>query len=419
MPPPPSARTNAGATVDDQLDLLLRGVEYGDRGLAAAMRAELAQRLRESGSAGRPLTVYVGIDPTGSDLTLGHTVPLRKLRQFQDLGHRGIFVVGSFTARIGDPSDKTAARPQLTEEAVRQHAEGYVQQAMRVLDPERTEVRYNSDWLAALHFEDVIRLASHFTVGQFLQRDNFRARHSRGGAIWLHEFFYALMQAYDAVELRADVQIGGTEQLFNLMAGRKLQEAFGQRPQVPITMPILVGTDGVARMSKSSGNYVAVAEPPQDQYGKTMSLPDAAMANWFNLVTSLTPERIRAILAEVAEGALHPMSAKKQLAEEIVSLFHGPAAAEAAASAFARTVQDGAAPDEMPEVSLTEPRGLLELLHSAGVTVSNSEARRLVLQGAVKIDGTTVTEPGLVLQPGPSRVIQAGRRRYLRVVGRG
>lgn len=415
---PTGAGPRSDIPVEDQLDLLLRGVEYGDEGLARAMRAELAARLTESIATGRPLTAYVGVDPTGSDLTLGHTVPLRKLRQLQDLGHRGIFVVGTFTARIGDPSDKEAARQQQTEDEVRAHAATYVEQAMAVLDPDRTEVRYNGEWLSALTFEDVIELSSRFTVGQFLQRDNFRLRWERGDAIWLHEFFYALMQAYDAYELHADVQIGGTEQLFNLMAGRKLQEAGGQPPQIPLTMPILVGTDGTARMSKSSGNYVAIAEAPEEQYGKTMSIPDAAMANWFELASSLPPREIRSLLAQVESGALHPMDAKKRLAADIVTLFHGADAARRAAKHFERTVQGGQLPDEVAEYAMVAPTGLLALITAAGLASSNSEARRLVAQGGVRLDGVVLTDPATTIEPGPERLLQVGKRRVVRLITR-
>jgi len=402
--------------LDAQLAILFRGVDYGDAELAAAMRRELAERLTEAAAARRPLRVYVGVDPTGTDLTLGHTVPLRKLRQFQELGHDAIFVVGTFTARIGDPSDKAVARRRLTEAEVKAFAERFVTQAHRVLDPEATEIRYNGDWLAGLDFADLIDLASNFTVGQFLQRDNFRQRFGRGDPIWLHEFFYALMQAYDAVVLEADVQIGGTEQLFNLMAGRKLQEVHGQRPQVPITLPILVGLDGHMRMSKSTGNYIGIAEAPEEQFGKTMSLPDNAMANWFNLVTAMSPGDIDALLAQVEAGAVHPMEAKKRLAREIVTLFHGPEAAEGAEAHFARTVQGGQAPREVPVYALAEARGLLEVMASAGLATSNSEARRLVHQGGVRLNGETVTDPHMVLEPGPERMLQVGKRRYLRLV---
>jgi tyrosyl-tRNA synthetase len=401
---------------EQQLELLFRGVDYGDDEFLANMRRELALRLESSRRDARPLTAYVGIDPTGTDLTLGHTVPLRKLRQFQDLGHRAIFVVGDFTALIGDPSDKSAARRQLTAAEVRANAADYVRQAMFVLDESRTEVRYNSEWLGKLRFEDIIQIASNFTVGQFLQRENFSLRHAGGEPIWLHEFFYALMQAYDAVALKTDVQIGGTEQLFNLMAGRKLQEAFGQQPQIPVTLPILVGTDGALRMSKTSHNYVAIADHPEEQFGKTMSVPDSALRNWFDLVTSWTPEAIDALLSDVDAGRIHPMEAKKRLAAEIVELFHGESAVGAARDHFERTVQGAELPDEIPEWRLDSAAGLLDVMASAGLVNSKSEARRLIEQGGVKLDEVRIDDTALVLSPGPMRVLQVGKRRYLRLI---
>ncbi len=403
--------------VDEQLTILLRGVDYGDPRLLEAMTAELRGRLEVSRRTGKPLTAYVGIDPTGRDLTLGHTVPLRKLRQLQELGHHAIFLIGDMTATIGDASDKSAARQRLTGEEVEAHAETYVEQAFKVLDPERTEIRRNSEWLTGLTFTDVLELASRFTVQQFLQRENFALRFKQGDAIWLHEFFYALMQACDAVNLRADIQIGGTEQLFNLMAGRKLQQAVGQEPQIPLTLPILVGTDGHMRMSKSTGNYVGVVEPPEEQYGKTMSLPDEAMANWFNLVTSLHPAEIEDVLSTVASGERHPMDAKKLLAREIVTLFHGRQAAAAAEDYFERTIQSGEQPDaeEMPGFHVTEPVGLLVLMQGAGLTTSKNEGRRLVAQRGVRLEGEVLSDPMLVIEPGPPRVLQVGKRRFLRL----
>jgi tyrosyl-tRNA synthetase len=411
----PTPRTDV--PLEAQLDIIFRGVEYGDEGLARSMRAELRERLQQAIATGRPLTAYVGVDPTGAELTLGHTVPLRKLRQLQDLGHRAVFVIGTFTARIGDPSDKEAARRQLSDDEVQANAATYVEQAMRVLSPDGTEVRYNGEWLAKLGFADLIELASHFTVSQFLQRDNFRNRFAAGEPIWLHEFFYALMQAYDAYELSTDIQIGGTEQLFNLMAGRKLQEARGERPQIPLTMPILVGTDGVARMSKSAGNYVAIAEAPEEQYGKTMSIPDSAMENWFVLASSLAPGEIGSLLGDVEAGRVHPMAAKKILAADIVNLFHGQEASDRAAERFERTVQEAGVPDQIPAFAVETEMGLLELLTRAGLASSNSEARRLVEQGGVRLDGTALRDPAMTIGPGHDRTLQVGRRRFVRLTG--
>ena len=265
--------------VEEQMAILMRGVEFGDEVTRSNMEVELRERIIASAAQEKPLRVYCGFDPTASDLHLGHTVPMRKLAQFQELGHEVVFLIGSFTALIGDPSDKSAARRQQTDEEVREHARTFTDQAWKVLDPDRTLVMYNGDWLSRLTFKDVIGLASNFTVQQFLVRENFALRFDKGDPIWLHEMFYALMQGYDAVATRTDIQIGGTDQLFNLLAGRKLMEAFGMKPQTILTFPILVGTDGVLRMSKTTGNHIGINEAPEVMFGKVMSIPDSAMLN--------------------------------------------------------------------------------------------------------------------------------------------
>jgi len=403
--------------LDDQLSLLMRGVSFGDAHLQEVMARELRERLAEAARADTPLRIYLGVDPTSSDLHLGHTVPLRKLRQFQDLGHHVIFLIGSFTALIGDPSDKDAARPQQTREQVRAHARTYVEQVYRVLDCDKTEIEYNDRWLAPLTFEDLIKLSSHFTVQQFLTRDNFHGRVERGEPIWLHEFYYALMQAYDAVALRTDVQVGGTEQLFNLMAGRKLMEVHGLRPQVCLTLPILVGTDGVLRMSKSTGNYIGISEPPEVQYGKVMSIPDEAMRNYCDLVTRWTPAQVEQFFAELSSGGLHPRDAKMQLAREIVDIFHGCEAAQAAEEHFRTVFQQQELPPDMPVFRLEAPTNVVELLVMTGLADSKSQARRLVEQKGVRLDGSEVDSIGRIIEPEPEQVLQVGRRRFLRLVG--
>lgn len=401
--------------IDEQVAILMRGAEYGDEQIKERMREELRERLGEAAAAGKPLRVYCGYDPTAPDIHLGHTVTMRKLRQFQELGHQAIFLIGTFTGLIGDPSDKDKARPRLTAEELAANAHTYTQQAFRILDPKATEVRYNADWLSHLTFEDVIGLSANFTVQQFLARDNFSKRYENGDAIWLHEFFYALMQGYDAVALQADVQLGATEQLFNLLAGRKLQQAHGQNPQVCLTLPILVGTDGTQRMSKSMGNYVGIDEPPEVKYGKTMSIPDAAMRNWFELVTRWTPAQIDELLAGVERGHVHPMEAKKRLAWEIVAIFDGDDAAEAAAQHFERVHQERQLPDEMPSLALSAPTSVVDVIHAAGFAESKGAARRLVQQGAVRLDGETVKSIDETIEPGSERVLQVGKRRFLRL----
>ncbi|OQY17940.1 MAG: tyrosine--tRNA ligase [Anaerolineaceae bacterium 4572_32.1] len=406
-------------TIDEQVAILMRGAEYGDEQIKEHMREELRERLIEAAKADRPLRVYCGYDPTAPDIHLGHTVTMRKLRQFQELGHHSIFLIGTFTGLVGDPSDKDKARPRNTAEKLAENSSTYVQQAFRILDPEKTEVLYNGDWLSQLSFEDVIGLAANFTVQQFLARDNFSGRYKRGDPIWLHEFFYSLMQGYDAVAVETDVQLGATEQLFNLLAGRKLQESFGQKPQVCLTFPILVGTDGKLRMSKSLGNYVGIDESPEIKYGKTMSIPDSAMRNWFELVTRWTPEQIDALLEAVERGELHPMEAKKKLAWEITSIFDGDEAADEAAAYFERVHQQRRLPKDMPDYLLTGPTNVVDIIHEAGLTRSKSEARRLVQQGAVKLDGEPVTTIETEIEPQGAKVLQVGKRRFLRLMPEG
>jgi tyrosyl-tRNA synthetase len=341
---------------------------------------------------------------------------MRKLRQFQELGHEVTFLIGTFTGLIGDASDKTSARQQQTQDQMAENARTYKEQAFRILDPEKTHVRENAEWLSNLTFADVIGLAANFTVQQFLARDNFSLRYEKGEAIWLHEFFYALMQGYDAVAMETDVQVGGTEQLFNLLAGRKLQEAFEQRPQVCITNSILVGTDGSLRMSKSTGNYVGIDEAPEEKYGKTMSIPYSAMRNWFELVTRWTPEQINDLLGTVERGELHPMEAKKKLAWEIVAIFDGDKAADCAAAHFERVHQERKLPEDMPTLTLEGPTNVVDIIHAAGFVRSKSQARRLVQQGAVKLDGERIESIEAEIEAKGKKILQVGKRRFVRLV---
>jgi len=403
-------------SVDEQIAILMRGVDFGDETIKQVMERELRERLEEAQREGRPLRVYCGFDPTASQLTLGHTVPMRKLRQFQDLGHHVIFLIGSFTALIGDPSDRDSARPQQTPEEVAEKSRGYAEQAFKILDPDRTEVRYNAEWLAPLTFADVIKLASHFTVQQFLARESFAKRYAKGDPIWLHEFFYALMQAYDAVMLETDVQIGGTEQLFNLMAGRKLQEALGQRPQICLTLPILVGTDGYQRMGQSRGNYIGVDEPPEEMYGKVMSIPDHAMRNYFDLISSFEPDEIADIERRIADGSLHPMEAKMLLARDIVTIYHDAEAAARAEEHFKRVFRKRELPEEMPTHRLTASQNIVDLLVEAGLAPSKSQARRLIAQGGVRLDGKQVDSIEETVMPDKEAILQVGKRRFVRIV---
>jgi tyrosyl-tRNA synthetase len=342
---------------------------------------------------------------------------MRKLRQFQDLGHDVTFLIGTFTGMLGDPSDKESVRKQQSLDEALQKGATYAEQAFRVLDRETIRIRYNHEWLQELSFGDVIGLASNFTVQQFLTRDNFAKRFERGDAIWLHEFFYALMQGYDAVAQETDVQIGGSDQLFNLMAGRKLMESFGQRPQVVLTFPILEGTDGVMRMSKSTGNYIGIDEAPGVIYTKVLNLPDTAMRNYSQLVTRWSQEEIDGYFAAVASDALPIRAFKHKLAWEIVSIFQGDEAAGRAAD-DARRMFEGAAPSDAPLVTITEPVNILDLLVAAAIAPSKSEARRLVQQGGVRLDGVPVTaiEQRISAPAQGESVLQAGKRKFLRLV---
>lgn len=400
--------------IEEQVELLMQGTEYGDEELKQAMMNELRQRLLEAEKEGRPLRVYCGYDPTSTDLHLGHTITMRKLRQFQDLGHEVTFLIGSYTALVGDPSDKNKARPILTGEQVAENARTYAEQAFRVLDRDKTKVRYNGEWLSELSLVDLIRLGQNFTVQQFLARDNFAKRLEKGEAIYLHETFYALMQGYDAVAMQTDVQVGGTDQLFNIIvAGRKLQEALGQKPLVGIITGILPGTDGVQRMSKSTGNIVPINTGADDMYGKLMSVPDSAMGIYLRLASRWSPHDIDAFEKDLADGKLHPRDAKMKMAFEIASIFYGEADARSAQEAFVKTFQKKEVPDEMPEYALTEGQTVLDVVLAAEMASSKSEARRLIDQKGVRLDGE-VLERGDAPFPHPG-VLQVGKRKFLRV----
>ena len=404
------------APVDEQVAAIMRGTDFGDTTTSATMERELRGRLEQD----RPLSVYCGYDPTSVDLHLGHTLTMRKLRTFQELGHEVTFLIGNFTGLVGDPSDKDKTRPMLTAERLTANAETWADQAFRILDRERTAVRYNADWLGALSFADVVRLASHFTVAQFLERDNFARRWERHDAIHVSEFMYALMQAYDAVALETDVQVGGSEQLFNLMAGRVLQRERAQHPQIVITLPILVGTDGHERMAKSTGNYIGIEEPPQEMFGKVMSIPDEAMRSYFTLLTDLPPAEIEELLAAVEGGTLSPVDAKKRLALEVTAGLYPRAEAEAAQDYFEATFQRRETPEDMEEFAIAggdgaEPEQRLDrVLVAAKVAGSGGEVRRLVEQGAVRLNGERVAAFDLPVHPGDE--LRVGRRRFLRIV---
>jgi len=400
--------------IEEQVELLMQGTEYGDEELKKAMTAELRERLEIAQKENRPLQVYCGYDPTSTDLHLGHTITMRKLRQFQDLGHEVTFLIGSYTALVGDPSDKNKARPILTEDQVAHNAQTYADQAFRVLDKQKTKIRYNGEWLSELSLVDLIRLGQNFTVQQFMARENFAKRLEKGEAIYLHETFYALMQGYDAVAMHTDVQVGGTDQLFNIIvAGRKLQEALGQKPLVGIITGILPGTDGTQRMSKSTGNIVPVNSGAEDMYGKLMSVPDFAMGKYMRLATRWSPHEIEALEKDVEAGTLHPRDAKMRMALEIVSIFYGEDDGKSAQEAFVKMFQQKEIPDDMPEHELESGQTVLDVILSANMAASKSDARRLIDQKGVKLDGE-VLERGDVPFPHPG-VLQIGKRKFLRV----
>jgi tyrosyl-tRNA synthetase len=403
-------------SIDNQVSLLMQGTEYGDETLKQAMATELRQRLQDAEDEGRPLRVYCGFDPRTSDLHLGHSVPMRKMRQFQELGHDVTFVIGRFTSLVGDPSDKDSVRAQLGMEEATRNAETYAEQAFKLLDPSRTRIAFNDMWLSELTFQDLIELASNFTIQQFLAREAFRKRWDDQDPIYLHEFFYALMQGFDAYHLKTDVQIGGSDQLFNIVtAARKLMEALGERPNIAIIHGILPGTDGVVKMSKSLGNHIPLNATPEDMYGKVMSVPDSAMGDFFRLVTRFTPKEIGEIEAELESGSLHPRDAKMQLAREIVEIFHGEEATKAAEEAFVRVFQEREDPEEMSDYELIPGKTLLEVMVESGLVKSKSEARRLIEQRGVRIDGRIQDDQDKVLDSLESQVLRVGKRRFLRL----
>jgi tyrosyl-tRNA synthetase len=402
--------------VDEQMEVLRRGVEE------LIPEDELVEKVEQSRETETPLTVKLGCDPSRPDLHLGHTVVLRKLRQFQDLGHRAVLIVGDFTGMIGDPSGKSKTRPQLTLEETRRHGQTYYDQATRILDPEKTEILYNSEWLDAMSFSDVVELAAQQTVARMLEREDFKNRYEAGQPISIHEFLYPLAQAQDSVHIEADVELGGTDQRFNLLLGRQIQEAQGQDPQVCMMLPLLEGTDGTEKMSKSLDNAIGITEAPEDMYGKVMSISDDLIYRYVELITDVPTDELPKVKAFAEEN---PRDAKAQLARRIVAMYHSENEADAAQEHFEQTVVEGGTPDEMdehaPDAEAGEEVGLLNLMRNAGLTESNSEGRRLIEQGAVSIDDETVEDTGLYVDVSERApfVLKVGKRRYARIVWNG
>jgi len=393
--------------IQQALALLARGTDE------ITKPEELEERLK----LGRPLRVKVGFDPTAPDLHLGHTVIINKMRQFQDLGHTVIFLIGDFTGMIGDPTGKNVTRKPLTPEEVQENAQTYASQVFRILDEDKTEIRFNSEWLSALGSEGMIRLAATYTVARMLERDDFKTRFANNQPIAIHEFLYPLAQGYDSVALECDVEMGGTDQKFNLHVGRQLQQHYGQKPQIIITLPLLEGLDGVQKMSKSLGNYVGITDSPGEMFGKLMSISDELMWRYFDLLSFRGNEEIAALKADVANGR-NPRDVKFLLCEEIVERFHDRDAAVAAREGFIARFRQGEMPEDMPEKTLCtggEGIGIAAALTQCGLTASNSEAFRMVQQGGAKIDGERIDDRGLQLPPGFSGVLQVGKRKFCKV----
>ncbi len=386
-------------------------------GVADLIREEeLLKKIERSIKENKPLTIKLGLDPTAPDIHLGHTVPLRKLKLFQDFGHQVVIIIGGFTARIGDPSGKSVTRPPLTKEQVAENAATYKEQIFKILDKDKTIIRDNSEWLEEMNFADVLRLAGRYTVARMMERDDFNKRFKEGRAIGIHEFMYPLMQGYDSVAIKADVEFGGTDQTFNVLMGRTLQAEEGQEPQVVITMPLLEGLDGVQKMSKSLANYIGISEAPKEMYGKSMSIPDELMMRYFMLVTDMTIEEQEALEAKLESGEAHPRDVKMQLARTIVRLYHGEEAALEAEEEFKRVFQQHALPIDIPEYEMATPEGPVfvpQFCTDAGLTASNGEARRSIKAGAFKINGEKYTEENITLEDG--MIVQVGKRKFVKV----
>jgi tyrosyl-tRNA synthetase len=411
-------------SIERQLEVIQRGI------VDLHVLEELRTKLERSLASGRPLRIKAGFDPSAPDLHLGHTVVLQKMRQFQELGHEVVFLIGDFTGMIGDPTGKSATRPALTREEVARNAETYKRQVFKILDPQRTRVEFNSTWMGAMSASGLIELAGKYTLARMLERDDFQKRYQAGQAISIHEFLYPLVQAYDSVALRADVELGGTDQLFNLLVGRAIMQSYGLEPQVILTMPLLEGTDARVqqgrlignKMSKSLGNYIGIDEPPQQIFGKVMSISDDLMWRFYELLSDLSLQEIEALRAEVQAGSAHPKVVKSRLARELVTRFHGAQAAEAAAREFEAVFSEKDLPQDIEEVTLVAdgPEGiwLPKALQLAGCVASTSEGRRLIEQQAVSIDGRKVLSVEARLAPGGPYLAKVGKRRFRRITVR-
>ena len=398
-------------TVNEQMDLIRRGTEE------ILPEDDLVKKLERSRSTGKPLIVKLGCDPSRPDLHIGHGVVLRKLRHFQDLGHTAVLVIGDFTAMIGDPSGRNKTRPQLTLDEAKANAESYVEQAKAILDIRSVIIKYNSDWLNKMNFNDVVELASSYTVARMLERDDFTKRFQAEVPISIHEFLYPLAQAQDSVELKADVELGGTDQKFNLLVGRDLQKGHGQEPQCIITTPLLEGTDGVEKMSKSYGNHIGLQDTPEDMYGKTLSISDDMILKWFTLAADADESVTKSVKKRLVDPAVNPMDVKRELARAVVALYYDDETATKAEDHFNTVVVGKGIPDDMPEYTLKGEDLIVNVLFDAGLLKSKGEARRMVKQGAVKLDGKPVEEIQKTLTPNGDQILKVGKRRFLKVTG--
>ncbi len=410
--PPYYYKTKMHYTIDEQIELITKGIEE------IISLDELKQKL----STGQPLRIKAGFDPTAPDLHLGHTVLIRKLRQFQQLGHQVLFLIGDFTGMIGDPSGRNQTRPPLTREQVQENAKTYQRQIFKLLDPQKTQIVFNSEWMSKMTAQEMIQLCSQYTVARMLERNDFAQRYARQLPISIHEFIYPLIQGYDSIELKADVELGGTDQKFNLLMGRELQRDMGQPSQVVITLPLLEGLDGVDKMSKSLGNYVGIDEPPDTMYGKLMSIPDNIMLKYYTLLTDYTPAELKQLEQDLTSGNLHPKQAKSQLAKSIITDYHGLEAAKQAEAEFERVHKLRELPEDLPLITFSHqpPPGktgiwIAALLTKANLTESNSQAKNLILQGGVKLNQQTVSDASLELPLNQEYIVQVGRRKFARV----
>lgn len=397
-------------SIEEQLKIIKKGVEE------IIPEDELIKKLKKSEKTGKPLRIKYGIDPTNFEVHIGHLVPIRKMRELQDLGHIGVIIIGDYTAQIGDPTGRDESRPPLTAEKVKQNAEKYMEQLYTVLDKDKTEVHYQTEWFGSMSMSDVIKLMGKYTLAQFMAHDTFRRRWESGLPLHMHEIMYPILQGYDSVAINSDIELGATEQKFNILNGREMQRFFGMEEQIAILSPILMGTDGINKMSKSLGNYIAVFDTPNDKYGKVMSIPDSLIINYFNYATKVNSDEIEIIKKDIESGT-NPKIIKQRLAREIVAIYHGEDAAQEAENEFNRVFSQKEIPTDIQEYILNENEiWIVKLLTDAGLTSSNGEARRMIKQGAVSIDNEKVTDENMMYQFTDSKVIKVGKRKFIKII---